>query len=222
MRKGILSTYTAWIIIANIVAFFLFSIFISIYGGDAGVSYFALQPASILAGQKLWTFLTSMFLHANLTHLLVNMLSLFFIGTFVEKLIGKKRYIALYFGGGLVAGVFFVALAGFFGNSDWGIRIFGSPMTYAVGASGAIFCLGGLLAILTPRMPVLVFFVIPMPMWAAMIGMLGVLWILSATAGLPIGNLAHLGGLLTGVFYGFYLKQKYPKKTQMIARYFSK
>ncbi len=222
MRKGILSTYTAWIIIANIVAFFLFSIFISIYGGDAGVSYFALQPASILAGQKLWTFLTSMFLHANLTHLLVNMLSLFFIGTFVEKLIGKKRYIALYFGGGLVAGVFFVALAGLFGNSDWGMRIFGSPMTYAVGASGAIFCLGGLLAILTPRLPVLVFFILPMPMWIAMIGLMAVLWLASFAFSANIGNTAHLGGLVLGIGYGLYLKYKYPRKTAMISRYFSR
>jgi len=222
MRKGIFSTYTAWIIAVNVVAFLLFSIFISIFGEDKAVFYFALQPAAILSGQKLWTFITSMFLHANLTHLFVNMLSLFFIGTFVEKLIGKKRYIALYFGGGLVAGIFFVALAGFFGNSDWGIRIFGSPMTYAVGASGAIFCLGGLLAILTPRMPVLVFFVIPMPMWAAMIGLLGILWLASFAFSANIGNTAHLGGLVLGIAYGLYLKYKYPRKTAMISRYFSR
>ena len=93
---------------------------------------------------------------------------------------------------------------------------------YAVGASGAIFGLGGLLAILTPRLPVLVFFVIPMPMWMAMIALLGILWIFSLGLDIPIGNVAHLGGLLLGVAYGLYLKYKYPRKTQMISKYFSR
>ncbi|HDL02289.1 MAG TPA: rhomboid family intramembrane serine protease, partial [Candidatus Pacearchaeota archaeon] len=93
---------------------------------------------------------------------------------------------------------------------------------YAVGASGAIFALGGLLAVLTPRLPVLVFFVIPMPMWAAMGFLMFGLWALSLGLGLPIGNTAHLGGLIVGLGYGFYLKRKYPKKTQMISRYFAR
>ena len=64
--------------------------------------------------------------------------------------------------------------------------------------------------------------VVPMPMWLAMVFLLGVLWVLSLTAGLPIGNIAHLGGLLVGVGYGIYLKKKYPRKTKMISRYFSR
>jgi membrane associated rhomboid family serine protease len=51
--------------------------------------------------------------------------------------------------------------------------------------------------------------------------LLGVMWVISITAGVPIGNIAHLGGLILGVAYGFYLKNKYPHKTKMIARYFS-
>jgi membrane associated rhomboid family serine protease len=48
------------------------------------------------------------------------------------------------------------------------------------------------------------------------------LWALSAGIGLPIGNTAHLGGLLVGLGYGFYLKNKYPNKTRMISRHFSR
>ena len=58
-----------------------------------------------------------------------------FIGNFVEKLIGKSRDLWLYLGGGLFAGLFFVLIA--FGTG-------GELNIYAVGASGAIFALGGL------------------------------------------------------------------------------
>jgi len=166
-----------------------------------------------LAGHNLWTFFTSMFMHAGFGHLLVNMISLMFIGNFVEKLIGKKRFLGLYFVGGLFAGVLFVLIA-FFTGIDFNV--------YAVGASGAIFALGGLLAVLTPKLPVLVFFVIPMPMWAAMGVLMFGLWALSVAAGLPIGNTAHLGGLIVGLGYGIYLKKKYPRKTKMISQYFAR
>jgi uncharacterized protein len=213
-RKGFFSTYTGIIIVINVIMFLLFLVLLSIYG-EIVIGWLALQPASVLQGRNLWTFITSMFLHSpvSLAHIFANMISLVFIGSFVEKLIGKKRFLGLYFGAGIFAGLFYVLVA----------AITGADLnTYALGASGAIFGLGGLLAILTPRLPVLVFFIIPMPMWAAMIFLLAGLWVLSLAIGLPIGNIAHLGGLLVGLGYGFYLKWKYPYKTKMISRYFSK
>lgn len=206
-------SYTSILIGINVVAFLVFLILIAGNNDSAAISWVALMPATILAGEKLWTFVTSMFMHANLGHLFVNMISLMFIGNFVEKLIGRKRFLWLYLGGGLFAGLFFVGIAGITG-ADLNV--------YAVGASGAIFALGGLLAVLTPRLPVLVFFVIPMPMWAAMGVLMFGLWALSFGLGLPIGNIAHLGGLIVGLLYGVYLKRKFPKNTEMIARYFSR
>ena len=213
MKNKSFSTYTGAIIFANVVAFLFFLVLISSSDMDSVVSLLALKPSVILSGQNLWTFITSMFLHAGLGHLFVNMFSLMFIGSFVEKLIGKKRFLALYFASGIFAGVLFVLIAAITGT-DLNV--------YAVGASGAIFGLGGLLAVLTPRLPVLVFFILPMPMWIAMFFLMGVLWIMSLSLGLPIGNVAHLGGLLVGLAYGFYLKKKYPHKTKMISKYFSK
>ncbi len=213
MRRKLFATYTGWIILVNVVAFIGFLILLNYIGEEAGVALVALKPATVLGGKSLWTFLTSMFMHASLTHLFVNMISLMFIGSFVERLIGKKRFLWLYFGGGLFAGLFFVLIAYLTG---------GDLNIFAVGASGAIFALGGLLAVLTPRLPVLVFFIIPMPMWMAMIFLMVVLWILTISVGIPIGNTAHLGGLLIGLGYGFYLRKKYPRKTQMISRYFTR
>ena len=153
-------------------------------------------------------------------HLLFNMITLMFIGSFVERLVGKKRFLSLYFLGGLIASLTFVILAYFFGTTDVGIKLFSSPETFAVGASGAIFALGGLLAVLTPKMKVLVMFIIPMPMWMAMIGLVFVIWAISLGLPLGVGNTAHFGGLMSGIVYGFYLRRKYPRKTRMISRYF--
>jgi len=45
-------------------------------------------------------------------------------------------------------------------------------------------------------------------------------WIASIWGGLPIGNVAHFGGFLAGVTYGYYLRTKYSKKVKMLQRYF--
>ena len=208
-------SYTGIIIFVNVFVFIVALTLMKLIDEMTVISWIALMPSTILAGQNIWTFVTSMFMHApnSFFHLFANMFSLMFIGNFVEKLIGKKRFIGLFFAGGLFAGVFFVLIALLTGM-DLNV--------YAVGASGAIFALGGLLAVLTPKLPVLVFFVIPMPMWAAMGFLMFGLWALSLGFGLPIGNIAHLGGLIIGVSYGFYLKRKYPKKTEIISRYFAR
>lgn len=210
---------TTILIAINVIVFFL-SLFLGlVFGVDIIFSYLAIQPNNFFSGD-VWTLITSMFMHANFTHLFVNMISLFFIGNFVERLIGRKRFLWLYLLSGIFAGIAYVFLAYYFGNSEIGARIFGSPEIAAVGASGAIFALGGLLAVLTPKLRVYVFFVIPMQMWTAMIALLLVLWAASISAGLPLGNTAHLGGLLVGVFYAYHLKRKYKRKTAMISQQF--
>jgi len=220
--EGIFRKYgvTSWLIIINIVFFIIALILISVVGAEKVFSWFALNPSTFFKGQ-VWQILTSMFMHGGFTHLFVNMISLFFIGNFIEKLIGRKRFFWLYMISGIFAGLMFVFLAYFFGGSELGARIFGSMFIPAVGASGAIFALAGLLAVLTPRLRVYVFFVIPMQMWFAMVVLLGGFWLASIFGNLPIGNTAHLGGLLVGVFYGFYLRRKYPRKTEMLSKRFS-
>jgi membrane associated rhomboid family serine protease len=79
------------------------------------------------------------------------MFSLYFIGNFLEMLIGKRRFFWVYLLSGIFAGIFFSAFSFLFGNLWWGARIFGSSLEYALGASGAIFGVAGVLALLTPR-----------------------------------------------------------------------
>jgi membrane associated rhomboid family serine protease len=210
---------TAWLIGTNI-GFFILSWLLLLIFGDVFFSYLALQPKLFLSG-RVWTLITSMFMHVGFWHLFVNMISLFFIGTFVEKLIGRKRFFWMYMIAGIFSGLLFVCLAYFFGNTDLGARILGNPNVFAVGASGAIFAIAGLLAVLIPNLRVYVFFVIPMRMWMAMVFLLFVLWGASIGANLPIGNTAHFGGAIVGVVYAIYLRKKYPRKTQMLSRQFS-
>jgi len=98
----------------------------------------------------LWTLITSMFMHAGIAHLIFNMISLFFVGSLVERLIGKRRYFWFYMVAGVFAGLVFAALSGFFGYGI-GAKIFGDPSVGGVGASGAIFGLVGILSVLIPR-----------------------------------------------------------------------
>jgi hypothetical protein len=148
------------------------------------------------------------------------MVSMFFIGNFLERIIGRKRYIWFYMISGIVAGLFFVGFAYLGLIVPGGNALFGGIDDFAVGASGALFGLGGLLAVLIPRLKVLVFFIIPMPMWAAMTVLMFGLWAFSVVAGLPVGNTAHFGGLVVGVIYGFYLRKKYARKVRMLNRMF--
>ena len=199
------------LILINVVLFILFLIFISTE--LLSIDFIALKPANIFAGQYLWTFLTSMFMHGGIFHLFVNMLSLFFIGSLVERILGKKRYILFYLISGLIAGLFFVLLS----------LIFPANFNaYAVGASGALFGLVGILVLITPNLPVYVMFIpIPIKMKYAAPGLLIILWIISATANIGIGNTAHLGGLIVGLVYGIYLRTRYPNKIRAIQKHFS-
>ncbi|MBU4070373.1 MAG: rhomboid family intramembrane serine protease [Nanoarchaeota archaeon] len=199
------------LILINLVCFVLFTILLSFQ--IVSIDSIAIKPLNILGGKYLWTFLTSMFMHAGFFHIFANMLSLFFVGSLVEKILGAKRYLSFYLLSGLFASLLFVFSGLIFPND---------LNAYAVGASGALFGLIGLLMFLTPNLPVYVMFIpIPIKMKYAAPGMLVVLWLISVAGNIPIGNTAHFGGLISGLVYGFYLKQKFPNKLKNIRRMFS-
>jgi membrane associated rhomboid family serine protease len=158
-----------------------------------------LQTASFL--QHPWTIVTNLFVHGSIWHLLFNMLTFYFFGTFLIRLVGVRDFLIIYFGGGILGNVFFMLFA-ILMNS-----IFMDPrLLYAtvIGASGAIFALGGTLAVLTPRLRVFVFPIpVPMPLWVAVIG--GFV-ILSFVGG--IAWQGHLGGLVFGLIYGLVLRRR--------------
>jgi len=202
---------TIWLIILNVFLFLLFSLLIS--SGIISIDLIAFKPSNILQGKFLWTLFTSIFMHAGFFHLFANMLSLLFVGNLLEKILGRKRYLHLYLLAGIFSGILFVLSS----------QIFPSDLnSYAVGASGALFGLIGVLMFLTPNLPVYLMFVpIPIKMKYVAPGMLVLLWLISIGADIPIGNIAHLGGLIVGVIYGIYLRKVFPNKVKVLSKRFS-
>lgn len=132
-----------------------------------------------------WTAVTSMFVHANLYHILANMITLYFFGNMLRSIVTERLFYLIYFVGGITGSLLFWLLA--------------PPFSVAVGASGAIFALGGVLAVLRPNIRVIVFpLPVPVPLWTAVIGSFVILSFISGVAWQ-----AHLGGLLVGLATGF-------------------
>ena len=159
-------------------------------GGERGIdlSWWSLSGQALAEG-RWWTLLTHLFLHANLLHLSVNVLGLWFIGPEVENMLGRVKYLLLYLFSG-VAGVLLQTA-------------FASPSAELIGASSAV-C-GVMLSFTTayPEMPLraLLFFVLPVSMKAKTLGR-GIIVVSLLCAVLRIfpqvGHLAHLGGALAG------------------------
>src|SRR5215210_2995775 len=144
----------------------------------------ALVPASV-AGGEVWLLLSSMFLHAGFIHLALNMLSLYFLGSFVEVAFGRIRFLALYLTSGLAGGIAYL----YFGNFDGSV----------VGASGAIFgLLGGVLGYSLRRGTF---------SWQnPLIRQLLILTALNLYFGFSVSNVsntAHIGGLVGGAAFGW-------------------
>jgi rhomboid protease GluP len=136
-----------------------------------------------LHGQP-WRLLTYMFVHAGLSHLLLNILSLWLLGLLVEDRVGPLRLLLVYLACGVGGG-----LASLWWNTQ-GIN--------SVGASGSIFGLYGLLlALLIGKKLVL-----DKSDRRAMLGLVLYLVLSNLLSGLTgnIDNAAHLGGLATGLF----------------------
>lgn len=91
----------------------------------------ALVPAFVLQEGQWWRIFTGAFLHGGLLHIGVNMMSLWFLGRFIEYALGPWRMLFVYL----------VSL----GAAGLGVVYFSSPLVPTVGASGAIFGLFGAL-----------------------------------------------------------------------------
>lgn len=162
----------------------------------------------LIPGKSLyWTYLTSMFVHGGVLHLLGNMIFLFLFGSCVEDIIGRGRFLAYYLIGGLVAEFVYIAASP---------EHFSSPIPMG-GASGAISAAMGMYLLLRTDTDIefkyfywLFFFAIgsgefELPAWVAISFWFckDLFWMLLGAiahdqgGGVAFG--AHVGGLLAGL-----------------------
>jgi membrane associated rhomboid family serine protease len=126
-----------------------------------------------------WRLVSAGFLHDGLFHILVNMISLYYVGMVLEPAIGSVNFLAVYLAS-LLAGSF-------------GALLF-TPLSPSVGASGAIFGIFGALIVVARRRGI--------PIWQSGLGFVLVLNLVISVSfrGISIG--AHLAGLIAGVICG--------------------
>jgi membrane associated rhomboid family serine protease len=166
-------------------------VFISLYVRPDLLPYLALTPADVWS--RPWQLITHMFTHREVLHIFANMYTLYFFGQVVLRLLGATRFWLVYLFGGITGGLFFIALA----------PVTGMEYARAIGASGAVFALAGVLVILYPQMRVMIFPIpVPMPLWVAILGGFVILSFLPNVAWQ-----GHLGGLLFGAAAGYLFKR---------------
>lgn len=166
-----------------------------------------------------YQFATHFFMHGSIAHIAFNMISLFSIGSLLERYWGAKRVLNFYLICGLGAGFFYMAIQaimvwneiGHFIPSKEELDVVGNIVwTPAVGASGAVFGLFAAVALLFPNSEFFIFF-IPFPIKAKYLLIAAV--IISIVLGLAnfqgdnVAHFAHLGGIITG-----YVLTKYINK----------
>jgi membrane associated rhomboid family serine protease len=186
-----------WLLISNTVVFLIY------YLGRGGLSammttLLALYAAGVVRGLYVWQLFTYMFLHGGITHLLFNMLTLWFFGTQLERDWGTRRFLKYYFLCGIAAGVCVLVVNMAIG--DWA--------TPTIGASGAIFGVLVAFGVLYPNQTVLMNFLFPIKAKYMVAIYAAIELLLTFGPNTGVSTIAHLGGMAFGYVY---LKGKLPR-----------
>jgi membrane associated rhomboid family serine protease len=151
---------------------------------------FSLSVTGVVQTLFVWQLFTYMFLHGGITHLLFNMLTLWFFGSQLERDWGTRRFLKYYFYCGIAAGVCVLV-------ANWLTRDFPT-----IGASGAIFGVLVAFGVLYPNQTVLMNFLFPIKAkYMVMIYAAIELLMTMAPGQSGISTIAHLGGMAFGYIY---------------------
>ena len=182
-RENFKQYITLYPVVSSIIAInFIVYLLTLIPGYGNWLKYAGMSVNGLIAEGEWWRIITSMFLHADFTHVLFNMFSLFLFGPELEKIAGKMRFLTIYF----LAGIFGVAATFLI-----------EPPNYAtLGASGALYGIFGAFAALIyytrHLFPQLRQIILPLIVISVIMTFL-----------MPNINIsAHLGGLVTGFILG--------------------
>ena len=204
--------YVNYVLIAvNVVMFFYFFM----QGGRAfvkAIEMLGAVPYDIINLDRLWTLLTSMFMHADIMHILGNMVYLWVFGDNIEDALGHSKYLIFYLFGGLAATFAHIASIWFLLPSlEQYLGMYDPSKIPSVGASGAISAVLGAYLLLYPRARIrtLVFYIFVqivsvrayyyLGFWFLYQLMMGMI----SLTGIPSGVAfwAHIGGFVAGVLF---------------------
>lgn len=174
------------LIVVNLIIYFITNSSIKL------MNTYGLNPGLFLYHRMYWQIFTYMFLHGNFNHLISNMLGLFFFGFSVEKALGSKEFLLIYFLCGILCGLFSL---GYFIATD-------NYRTLLIGASGALYSIMLAYAVIYPKANIYIFGLIPIPAPILVI-IYAIIEIFTQFTGLQAGiaHFAHLFGFLTAFLY---------------------
>jgi len=178
---------TLGVIAVNLLVFLITEI------DRTGMGLLAMNPMAVVTEGAWWQVVTYMYVHGDVSHILFNMLGLFFFGTAVEEEVGSWEFLAFYHVTGILAGL---ASLGIY----W---LTGQYEVYLLGASGAVFAVTLAFAAYRPHARVLVFFVIPLR--ARSLVILYAAFEVFSQIFNPYGGVAHLTHLAGFLFAYLYL-----------------
>lgn len=174
------------LIAVNLIVYFITNSSIKL------MNTYGLNPGLFVYHRMYWQIFTYMFLHGNFNHLISNMLGLFFFGFSVEKALGSKEFLLIYFLCGILSGLLSL---GYFVSTD-------NYRTLLIGASGALYSVMLAYAVIYPRANIYIFGILPIPS-PLLVLIYAVIEIFTQFTGMQSGiaHFTHLFGFLTAFLY---------------------
>lgn len=190
------------LIIINVAIWFGLQVVVESLVKQPVSNYLSLVPANFLFGYHLWQAVTYMFLHSlQVTHILFNMLMLWFFGSDVEQAWGSRKFLFYYLFTGVGAALVYCLGMALYTYFTGDIRQLVIPV---VGASGALFGVMLAYGMLFGDRTVYFFMLFPMKakFFVLLMGLIEFAnMITSQTSGSEVAYLAHLGGIIVGFVY---------------------
>lgn len=181
------------IIVLNVLVFLLIEIIGTTTNADLMVRFGAMYWPYMIGRSQYYRLFSHMFLHFGIQHLFNNMLVLAFIGDNLERLVGKVRFLVIYLLSGVLAGI-----------ASMVYNMVQGKIVVSAGASGAVFgVVGAMVYIVSVNRGRVEDISTKQLVIFAFIGLY------SGFVSQGVDNIAHIGGLLSGIILAIILYRKH-------------
>ena len=193
------------LILINVVMFVLvrgLAVGVWMFGnGSLDVTQWVALPSDLwLLLKRPWTLVTYMFAHADLLHILFNMLWLYWLGRIFMEFFSSKHLTGLYLLGGWGGAALYLLAANLLP------RLAGGPAGVLIGSSAAVIAIVVATAVYVPDYKIGLLFLGEVAIkWVAIVTV--AISLLSLDIGNAGGNIAHIGGALVGAWFALSIKQ---------------